>query len=160
MMQEVSVPVGDARDNSQVSVGGALRMLRQAKGWSLDEVSSRIKFSPRQIAALENEQWNELPSGISLRGLVRNYARAVGADEQALVAALEPDARAVAPARLVHGPLHDTGTPVGGDEDRASAPWGWIIAILVVLLAAVAYAFWQGWLPQSWIPAWLSGLGR
>ena len=157
-MQEASVPVADERDNSQVSVGGALRVLRQAKGWSLDEVSSRIKFSPRQIEALENEQWADLPSGISLRGLVRNYARLVGADEQALIRALDPDARATAPSRLVDGPLHDTGIPAGGEDERASVPWGWIVAILVVLLAAVAYAFWQGWLPQSWIPAWLSGL--
>ena len=47
-------------------VGSALRTLRQSKGWSLDEVSSRIKFSAKQIEALENEQWAELPTGCLL----------------------------------------------------------------------------------------------
>ena len=43
------------------------------------------------------------------------------------------------------------------DDDRSStSSWGWLIAIVLVLAAGVAYAFWQGWLPQQWLPAdWL-----
>ena len=70
-------------------IGSALRALRESKGWSVDEVSSRIKFSARQIEALENEQWADLPS-LSLRGLIRNYARLLGADSQAIVESLDP----------------------------------------------------------------------
>ena len=78
---------------------GAARAAR-IKGWSVDEVSSRIKFSARQIEALENEQWADLPSGVSLRGLIRNYARLLGADSQAIVESLDPKERVTGPVKL------------------------------------------------------------
>lgn len=147
-----SVPAG--------TVGSALRDLRQAKGWSLDEVSSRIKFSPRQIEALEEERWDELPSGVSLRGLVRNYARLLGADGVAIVASMDDGARAPATASLgTTRSLHGGGLPV--DEDRGSSSWGWIIVIVALLAVGVAYAFWQGWLPEQWLPSqWFSKLSQ
>lgn len=142
------------------SVGASLRSLRLAKGWSLEEVSSRIKFSSRQLEALENEQWSDLPAGVSLRGLIRNYARLLGADAPAIVAALDPQMRAPAPARLTHGPLHASRPGALVEEERSSTSWGWLIAILLVVIAALAYAFWQGWLPQHWITAWFPRFGH
>ncbi|MFC4274738.1 helix-turn-helix domain-containing protein [Achromobacter aloeverae] len=158
MTQEAAQPVSEtvAQAGSE-SVGAALRSLRKSKGWSLEEVASRIKFAPRQIDALENEQWSELPKGISLRGLVRSYARLLGADPQAILASLDPSMHAAQPARLVQGPLHSTTGGAHVDEDRGgSSSWGWLIVILVVVAAGLAYAYWQGWLPQHWVPAWLS----
>ena len=137
------------------NVGSALRALRQSKGWSLDEVSSRIKFSTKQIEALENEAWADLPTGVSLRGLVRNYARLLGADSQAIVDSLDPKARVTGPVKLSPGALHSAHSipQSSADDDRSSSTsWGWLIAIVLVLAAGVAYAFWQGWLPQQWLP--------
>jgi len=158
MTQEAAQLVSETSATAgNTSVGAALRSLRTSKGWSLEEVASRIKFSPRQIDALENEQWSELPKGISLRGLIRSYARLLGADPQAIIASLEPNMRAPQAASLVQGPLHSATGGAHVDEERTSSTsWGWLIVILVVVAAAVAYAFWQGWLPQHWVPAWLS----
>lgn len=146
------------------NVGSALRTLRQSKGWSLDEVSSRIKFSTKQIEALENEQWADLPTGVSLRGLIRNYARLLGADAQAIVDSLDPKARATGPVKLSPGALHSAHSipQSSADDDRSSStPWGWLIAIVLVLAAGVAYAFWQGWLPQHWLAFdWLPKLSK
>ncbi|MET0185381.1 MAG: helix-turn-helix transcriptional regulator, partial [Achromobacter sp.] len=73
----MSIPVSDSASATldpaggagvPTTLGGSLRALRQTRGWSLEEVSSRIKFAPRQIDALENERWDELPTGVSLRG--------------------------------------------------------------------------------------------
>ncbi|AKQ56740.1 helix-turn-helix domain-containing protein [Bordetella hinzii] len=134
------------------SVGAALRGLRQAKGWSLEEVSSRIKFSTRQIEALEAERWDELPAGVSLRGLIRNYARLLGADGAAIVASLDGQAHAPAPANLgASRSLHGAGLAV--DEERSASSWGWIVVIVALLAVGVAYAFWQGWLPRQWLPS-------
>jgi cytoskeleton protein RodZ len=161
MTQEVANAVPATGTTGAASVGAALRGLRAGKGWSLEEVAGRIKFSPKQLDALENERWAELPSGVSLRGLIRNYARLLGADPQAIVASLEPHMRAPETSRLAHGALHPAGTGAHVDEDRSSSSsWGWIIAILVVIIAAVAYAFWQGWLPQHWITALFPKLAR
>lgn len=140
------------------SVGAALRDLRVAKGWSLEDVSNRIKFSVRQIDALEREQWDELPTGVSLRGLMRNYARLLGADGTAVVASLDGEARAVVSANLgANRNLHSGGLPV--DEERSSSSWGWILVIIALVAVGVGYAFWQGWLPQQWLPTqWFSKL--
>lgn len=147
-------PAAIAPGAAAPTVGSALRALRQAKGWSLEEVSSRIKFSTRMIQALEEERWESLPKGVSLRGLVRNYARMLGADAQAVVDSLDLEA-----ARTPRGGqgLRPAGVNISVDDERSSGSWGWLLAILVVVAAAVAYAFWQGWLPQEWLPAqWFS----
>ncbi|MDM9558639.1 MULTISPECIES: helix-turn-helix domain-containing protein [Bordetella] len=140
------------------SVGQALHALRVAKGWSLDEVSSRIKFSARQIQALESEQWAKLPTGVSLRGLIRSYARLLDADAPAIVASLESRiaaAPAGAPGRRL---AHTVPVPISSsDDDRSSMPWGWLLVIAALLAVLVAYAFWQGWLPADWLP-WFSPL--
>jgi cytoskeleton protein RodZ len=159
MTQDFASAVSESSAGAAGSVGAALRALRQSKGWSLDEVSSRIKFSTKQIEALENEQWGNLPTGVSLRGLVRNYARLLGADSQAIVDSLEPKARVTGPVKLSPGALHSAHSipQSSADEERSSSTsWGWLIAIVLVLAAGVAYAFWQGWLPQQWLPSdWL-----
>jgi len=84
------------------AVGLSLTRLREARGWTLAEVSVRLKFSERQLAALEAERWADLPHGLPLRGLVRNYARLLELDPEALLTALEPqlDARQAGRAQL------------------------------------------------------------
>ena len=131
---------------------GAARAAR-IKGWSVDEVSSRIKFSARQIEALENEQWADLPSGVSLRGLIRNYARLLGADSQAIVESLDPKERVTGPVKLSRrAAFRAFHSPVGADDERSSsASWGWLIAIVLVLAAGVAMRSGRGWLPQHWL---------
>lgn len=155
MTQDFASAVSETPASAAGNVGSALRSLRQSKGWSLDEVSSRIKFSTKQIEALENEAWADLPTGVSLRGLVRNYARLLGADSQAIVDSLDPKARVTGPVKLSPGALHSAHSipQSSADDDRSSSTsWGWLIAIVLVLAAGVAYAFWQGWLPQHWLP--------
>ena len=154
MTQELaSAAVSETSAAGTGKIGSALRALRESKGWSVDEVSSRIKFSARQIEALENEQWADLPSGVSLRGLIRNYARLLGADSQAIVESLDPSERVTGPVKLSpRAAFRAFHSQSGADDERSSsASWGWLIAIVLVLAAGVAYAFWQGWLPQHWL---------
>ena len=121
------------------------------------------QFSARQIEALENEQWADLPSGVSLRGLIRNYARLLGADSQAIVESLDPKERVTGPVKLSPGAAFRAfHSPVRGRR-RAFlvGVLGWLIAIVLVLAAGVAYAFWQGWLPQHWLAFdWLPKLSK
>lgn len=159
MMQNSGAAVSDtvksAHGDQPVSVGSALRGLRLAKGWSIDEVAGRIKFSARQIDALENEVWAELPSGVSLRGLVRNYARLLGVESQDLVNALDPQAQTIGPVRLNPGSLHSSNSlsPTAPDFERSSGSKLWVMVIFFLLIAGLAYAFWRGWLPAQWLPA-------
>ena len=95
---------------------------------------------------------------------VVRYARMLGADSQAIVDSLDPKARVTGPVKLSPGALHSAHSipQSGADDDRASSTsWGWLIAIVLVLAAGVAYAFWQGWLPQQWLAFdWLPKLSK
>jgi len=152
-----------AASSSLPTTGQALRALREAQGLTPEDVCSRIKFSARQIRALENEDWEALPTGVSLRGLVRSYARMLGADAESLVASVAPPVNA-------HSMRPDEEQAVGGarapgagrvamvvnDESGGGVSWGWIVILLLFVAAALAYALWQGWLPEQWVPAgWL-----
>jgi len=70
------------------SAGTALREARTHQGLSVDEVSHRIKFAPRQIEALEADDFAHLPETAFLRGFVRSYARLLQLDVAPLLAVL------------------------------------------------------------------------
>jgi cytoskeleton protein RodZ len=67
-------------------VGSVLARAREAAGLPLEEAARRLKFAPRQLDALERGEWGRLPGGAAVRGMVRNYARLLGLDADALVA--------------------------------------------------------------------------
>lgn len=72
------------------SVGATLRAAREVQGLTIENLADRIKFSVRQLEALEGNKFELLPQGAFLRGFVRSYARALQLDEVALIALLSP----------------------------------------------------------------------
>lgn len=71
-----------------LNVGMALREARERLGMSVHDVAERIKFAPRQVEALEANDFAHLQQSAFLRGFVRSYARVLHLDEVALIAAL------------------------------------------------------------------------
>ena len=61
----------------------ALRAAREAAGLSLDEVAQQLKLAPRQVRALEEDDFGVLPGRTFVRGFVRNYARLLNLDADA-----------------------------------------------------------------------------
>lgn len=64
----------------------ALSNIRKSAGISLDEIAERTKISTRFLRAIENEEFEKLPGGIFATSYLRQYAAAIGYDEDALVA--------------------------------------------------------------------------
>jgi len=87
MVQETSSPVVE-QDAS--SVGAMLRAAREAQGLTVADVAERIKFSVKQLEALEADNREGLPEGAFLRGFVRSYARTLHLDEAPLLALMSP----------------------------------------------------------------------
>ena len=79
---EHSPDAADAAD----SVGSTLARARQKRGLTLAEVGHNLKFGIRQIEALEADQFEGLPRGTFLRGMVRSYARLLEIDPELLLA--------------------------------------------------------------------------
>ena len=70
--------------------GSVLRRTREARGQSIADVVQVIRFSARQIEALERDDYASLPGSTAVRGLVRNYARFLKLDATPLLAQLGP----------------------------------------------------------------------
>ena len=120
------------------SVGIVLREARVHQGLSVDEVCGRIKFAPRQIEALEADDFAHLPEPAFLRGFVRSYARLLQLDPAPLLAALPHPPEQSAPMEaqaLTEIPYPDTGT-----ERRQNIIW---LAGAFVVVIALALAAWM-----------------
>ncbi len=101
-----------------LSVGAILRAEREARGLSVEEIAERVKFSVRQVEALEHDDVEHLPQGTFLRGFVRSYARVLGVDEARLLEATHTHTEHhfdVTDVQAGGAPL-----PVTGDASRRS----------------------------------------
>jgi cytoskeletal protein RodZ len=63
-----------------------LKAWRKHKGISLDAISASTKLSVSQLEAIEAGEFRKLPGGIYNTSYIRQYARAIGFDEAALLA--------------------------------------------------------------------------
>lgn len=71
-----------------LSVGKILREARISQGLNVADVASSIKFAPRQVEALEADDYSHLPELAFVRGFVRSYARLLHIDETPLLDSL------------------------------------------------------------------------
>ena len=59
--------------------------IRQTSGISLEEIARNTKLKVTTLKAIEDAKFDVLPGGIYNISYIRQYARAIGADEGALV---------------------------------------------------------------------------
>ncbi|SCY21951.1 cytoskeleton protein RodZ [Nitrosospira sp. Nl5] len=74
---------------TEQSAGQLLRTARLARGMSIEDVARQLRLSVRQIAALEEDDYDKFPSATFLRGFVRNYAKLLQVDEGPLLRQLQ-----------------------------------------------------------------------
>ena len=123
------------------ALGETFRNARESQGLTLADVAERIHIRDVYLAAIEAENWGAIGPQVYVRGFVRSYARALGIDPDAAVAALGGDARSgAAPPRGQYVPpprsealLDDTET---NPKRRLS-----LTAVLGVLLAFALVLF-------------------
>jgi hypothetical protein len=60
------------------TVGDQLLSLRGARSLTVDDIAQRTKIRTEYIAAIEANDWQNLPSSTYVRGYIRTYARVVG----------------------------------------------------------------------------------
>jgi cytoskeleton protein RodZ len=135
------------------SVGETLRRERLRTGLDLERISQDTKISVRMLEQIEANQFHKLPGGVFARSFVRQYARAVGLDQEEVVAELE---RTLVPAaefeqapaaavedapkpgiRLPRVPSFDT------TGRKSSTLPALALVVLVMLGCSVAYTWWQ-----------------
>lgn len=116
------------------STGEQLRSARVARGWSAQEVAGRLRIRLALIEALEGDDYMPFGAAAYARGHLRNYARLLGLDDEALLQGFRPAAGDGRGEPLRRAPELHPGRPrlvrMGG------------LAIVVIL--AVLGALWAG----------------
>lgn len=138
---------------------GSLRALRVSKGFSIEDVAVRLKFAARHIEALESERYESLPQGLGLRSMLRSYSKLLGIDSRSLEASLQSRIGSVE-----GGIANHTSTRTLGAHHVEHVPHSgalaWLVLIMLVVLAALSIAIWQGLVPAAWVPDWVEALFR
>ena len=67
------------------SIGAQLARAREERGLAISDVAQQLKFAPRQLEALEQDKFEQLPGGTFVRGMVRSYARLLKIEPEPLL---------------------------------------------------------------------------
>lgn len=125
----------DTGPQPQVGPGARLRKAREARGMTAQEVAAHLHLHTRTIESLEADDFDNLPSPIYIRGYLRNYAKLLQLDGDALVTAYDDD------------PGHDPQlTPPLQPPPQASSsdkPVKAITYLLSLTLVLLLLAWWQ-----------------
>jgi len=120
--------------------GARLRAAREAAGLGIDDVARQLKLAPRQVVALESDDFAALPGRTFIRGFTRNYARLLNLDSASLLAVQAADSSgergALAPMTRTMGEL-----PAAGPPRRSASRWAIPLVLVAIVAIAAVYEF-------------------
>lgn len=147
------------------SFGEKLKLEREKRKITLEEVSVSTKIGTRMLQALEENDFDQLPGGIFNRGFVRAYSRVLGLDEEQTVADYL-QASGDIPSTRAHAASVETAAQDGGSDSdlpieaesgngdghisaiaaasegsKRQIPWGVLAGLLLVL--ALTLSLWS-----------------
>lgn len=135
--------------------GERLAARRSELRWSVEEAASKLKLAPRQIVALEANDFASLPGMAIVRGFIRSYAKLLELDPAPLVEMIsnEPNPafdpmvlRRPLPAVTFPGRRYSSGVRHRGNSARRLTG---IAALVLIFLLMFAFAGRQmGWLTE------------
>ena len=133
--------------------GELLAARRHELRWTLEEVSQRLKLAPRQITALEANDFASLPGMASVRGFIRSYAKLLELDPATLLAMLSNEANPAIDPIILRRPLPSRGFPgrryaPPSVHRRGSRRLSGLALLVMVFVGALAFAAYRHGLPS------------
>ena len=122
------------------SPGALLRQAREDKGLTVEDISSMLKLSVRQVDALESDSYDRLQGATFVRGFIRNYARILKLDAASVLLML--DDQSLLPRVEELHPTPNVAVKMPVDMGRhGHRGWGIAIfgAILLFVVACILY---------------------
>jgi len=125
------------------SAGALLKAAREAAGFSIDDASRLLKLAPRQIQALEQQDFDLLPPRTFVRGFIRNYARLLNIDADTVLEALPPDdPQVLSPAAFSIKKPTRTMPVLPSYDKKPSAFWkGLSVVLILAVIVGVIYSW-------------------
>jgi cytoskeleton protein RodZ len=132
-----------------LSAGARLKAAREGAGLSVGDVAQRLKYSARQVQALEDGATDALPSLTFQRGFVRGYAKLLGLDANELVASLESQSVADSgpnTLQLQQVAYTASAMPVAASNN---AVWPWVFGMVLAVAGIGGYALYDWEAPKA-----------
>lgn len=122
------------------TAGEILKKKRLEKKYTLEEIEESLKIRKKFLAALEENNWNNLPSLTYIKGFLRSYSRFLGLNPEAMVAFFrrqyqEQEKGGVIPDGLAH--------PLNEPPFRFTSQTAIIALIVSFFLFSFVYLFYQ-----------------
>ncbi|HZZ06342.1 helix-turn-helix domain-containing protein [Paraburkholderia sp.] len=142
--------------DSLAAVGARLTQLRESKGWTIEDVSARLKVSVAKLRALESGDISHLPDTTFALGVVRSYAKMLGADPTPFTQALRREKGVPAPDLSMPAssgkdlPRGRVSLSLGGSGQK-SRSWLWGIAAVIVAVIALGMWHTNGGESSAWL---------
>src|SRR6202142_4772467 len=133
------------------SIGERLRQERLRQGLDLEQIAELTKITPLMLEAIESDDFDRLPGSFFARSFVRQYARALGLDEEEFESELRrvvgfghpaaEEAQQAAP--MPEGVARPQPVPSARSSPSRQS-LGSLVAFLLILVACSAlYTLWQ-----------------
>lgn len=127
-----ALPEASAAGGRYEGVGYSLKVVRERRGLSLAEVSSRLRIRRPYLEAIETGAFGELPGAVYINGFLRQYADFLGLDADHVLKTYQSEANAPAQRTVLNFPMPRP-------EERR--PRLWLVSGALVL-AAIVYVLW------------------
>src|SRR5689334_8691984 len=101
------------------TLGRRLREAREAKGYVLEDVERATRIRAKYLVALEDGDFDALPSQAQVRGFLRNYAQFLSLDDEQVLADYNQQVGPSAPPTLNPEPAPAF---TASDTDQSPAP--------------------------------------
>ena len=116
------------------SVGRYLREQREAKGMSREEISRSTRVPVSSVERIENDQFDELPGEVFVRGFLKSYARAVGVPQEEVLARYTASRRV---AWVTPLPLSTASKPARGQRFGVAIAFVLLLILFTLALSIV-----------------------
>jgi len=123
------------------SPGRTLAAARAALKLSVADVSQKIKYGVKQIAAIEADDYAKLPGTTIVRGMIRSYAKLVQLDPEPLLAGL---GRHDVPAAVAVDLHTDEQEPFFEGGKKSNRVYLYLSLAALIAVALVAYEWYAG----------------
>ena len=132
-------PLEDEMESQKESgLGALLRGEREKRGLSHDQVAQITRLRRHLLVALENEEWENLPSSVFVKGFIKSYAQTLGLDEKKALELYEK----IAPI--------DTSPPKPLVDPKETKKWRIFILIVVLGILGTIIFLGQGLPFHEW----------
>ena len=113
--------------------GSYLKSERELRGVTLEELNSKTKIPVRYLQALENNQFDELPGQVFIRGYIRSIAKVIGAQEYEVLSTYM-DIKKTAPSI-------DTNNPSTLDQKHSTLDpkFIFVLSLIILFLSGIAW---------------------